>query len=119
MKFSIGCDIEEIERFKRKISDENFLRKVYTETEMEYCLSKANPAQHFTARWCAKEAIIKAFYGLGISLADFTKIEIVNNTEGYPEVSIHDTRCKGFETKISISHSGGVAMATAILMKGI
>jgi phosphopantetheine--protein transferase-like protein len=117
MQFSIGCDLEKIKRFEKTISDEHFLGKVYTKTEIEYCLSKTNPAQHLTTRWCAKEAVVKALSGLGINSMEFKKIEIINNAEGYPVVSIHDPRCKDIETKISLSHSGGMAMATAIILK--
>ena len=116
MNFSTGCDLEEIKKFENKISDECFLKKVYTKKEMEYCLNKTKPAPHLAARWCAKEAIIKALYGLGINSVEFIKIEITNTTEGYPEVYIHDRRCKDFETKVSLSHAGGMAMATAIII---
>jgi phosphopantetheine--protein transferase-like protein len=117
MKFSIGCDLEKIKRFEKKITDKHFLGKVYTEAEIEYCLGKTNPAPHLTARWCAKEAVLKALSGFGINSIEFKKIEIINNTEGYPEVFIHDSRCSDLETKISLSHSGGMAMATAVIMK--
>lgn len=117
MQFSIGCDLEKIKKFEKKVSDKHFLGKVYTETEIEYCLSKTNPAPHLTARWCVKEAVVKALSGFGINTIEFKKIEIINNAEGYPVVSIHDLRCKDFEAKISLSHSGDMAMATAIIMK--
>jgi phosphopantetheine--protein transferase-like protein len=115
IKFSIGCDLEEIRKFEKKASNEQFLKKVYTKTEMEYCLNKARPIPHFAARWCAKEAVIKALSGLGINLIEFTKIEIINNTEGYPEVYIHDPRCESLEPKVSLSHSADMVMATAII----
>ena len=118
MNFSIGCDLEEIKKFESRISDECFLKKVYTKKEMEYCLNKANPAPHLAARWCAKEAVIKALFGLGINSVEFIKIEIINTAEGYPEVCIHDRRCKDFETRVSLSHSGDMAMATAIIICG-
>ena len=115
IKFSIGCDLEEIRKFEKKISNERFLNKVYTKTEIEYCLNKAKPAPHLAARWCAKEAVIKALSGLGINSIEFTKIEIINNTEGYPEVYIHDPCCEGLEPKVSLSHSADIVMATAII----
>jgi len=108
--------LKRLQNLKKKISDKHFLGKVYTKTEIEYCLNKANPAQHFTARWCAKEAVVKAFYGLGIKSIDYTKIEIINNSEGYPLIGIHDPRCKDFDAKVSLSHSGGMAMATVVIM---
>jgi len=117
MNFSIGCDLEEIKKFENKISDECFLKKVYTKNEMEYCLNKTNPAPHLAVRWCAKEAVIKALFGLEINSIELIKIEIINTTEGYPKVFIHDSCCKDLEIKISLSHSCGMAMATAIIVK--
>ena len=79
-------------------------------------MNKVNPAPHLVARWCAKEAVIKALSGIGINFIEFTQIEIVNNTEGYPEVYIHDPRCESFESKVSLSHSANMVMATAIII---
>ncbi len=58
----IGVDIEDISRF-RKFSFRKkpcFYKKIFTEEEIRYCLSKPDPAPHFAARFCAKEAFIKA-----------------------------------------------------------
>ncbi len=59
MIFGIGIDIIEIERVKESIEkyDKAFLNKIYTQTELDYCLSKKNKYQHFAARFAAKEAI--------------------------------------------------------------
>lgn len=51
--FSIGVDIEPSLRFRdldRKESG-NFLTKIFTEKEMNYCFSKKAPAQHLAARF--------------------------------------------------------------------
>jgi phosphopantetheine--protein transferase-like protein len=117
MKFSIGCDLEEIKKFESKILNDCFLKKVYTKIEMEYCLKKTNPAPHLAVRWCAKEAVIKALAGLGINTIELTRIEIANTAEGYPEVYINDPCCKNIEIQVSLSHSGSMAMATAMILK--
>ena len=39
---------------------EQFLERVYTPNEIEYCLRTANTNQHFATRWAAKEAAMKA-----------------------------------------------------------
>ena len=39
MQIKSGIDIIEVERIKNSI-DENFLNKVYTENEIQYCESK-------------------------------------------------------------------------------
>ena len=116
MRISTGCDLEEVKKFESRISNEAFLKKVYTAAEQEYCLNKSNPAQHFAARWCAKESVVKALASLGINSIEYLSIEIINNTEGCPIVFIHDPRCIGFEIKVSLSHAGDMAMATAIIV---
>ena len=59
---SIGTDIEEVSRFRNKKYSENksFYKKIFTDDEIDYCLGKIDPYPHFTARFCAKEATIKA-----------------------------------------------------------
>ena len=75
----IGVDIEDISRFTGKPFPENkgFYERIFTKKEIEYCLQKANPYQHFAARFCAKEAVIKA---LSDETLDFRKIEILKET---------------------------------------
>ena len=56
MIFGIGVDIIEIDRIKKSIEKfgDNFLNKIYTKTELEYCQSKKNKYQHYAARFAAK-----------------------------------------------------------------
>ena len=58
----IGTDITECLRIARMIErhGELFLNRVYTPTEIRYCQSRKQATQHFTGRWCAKEAVLKA-----------------------------------------------------------
>lgn len=58
----IGVDIENIFRFRKLPYKKNrhFYEKIFTESEIKYCLSKADPYPHFAARFAAKEAVIKA-----------------------------------------------------------
>lgn len=58
----IGVDIEDISRFRDLPFKDNksFYNKIFTVEEVEYCLSKVDPYQHFAVRFCAKEAFVKA-----------------------------------------------------------
>ena len=84
MNIKCGTDIIEIERIKESIEnlDEKFLKKVYTEKEIEYCEKKKNQKyQHYAVRFAAKEAIYKA---ISETLKDkysvtWTDIEIIND----------------------------------------
>ena len=58
----IGTEIVECVRIATMIEThgEQFLERVYTPNEIEYCLKTANTNQHFARRWAAKEAAMKA-----------------------------------------------------------
>jgi len=58
----IGTDIVECVRIVKMIEThgEQFLDRVYTPNEVEYCLKTANSNQYFSTRWAAKEATMKA-----------------------------------------------------------
>lgn len=60
----VGVDIEEIDRFRKMPFDKNraFYEKIFTKAEIKYCLSKADSYPHFAVRFCAKEAVLKAFW---------------------------------------------------------
>ncbi|MDR1009495.1 MAG: 4'-phosphopantetheinyl transferase superfamily protein [Rickettsiales bacterium] len=107
--FSIGCDIEEIDRFEER--ETAFFDKIFTRAEVEYCRAQAHPAQHFAARFCAKEAVVKALAGLGVSGVHYRDIEVVKKN-GVPAVEL-----EGFTISISLSHAGNMAMAAAAISK--
>ena len=106
---SIGIDIEEIDRFaKNKYrKKESFYNKIFTPQEIRYCLSKTNPYPHFTARFCAKEAAIKALQNKKISFLD---IEI-KMKKGKPVLELPN-RLKGL---VSLSHTKKYAIACVII----
>ena len=63
MKVKCGTDIIEISRIKESIEDlgEHFLKRVFTDKEIEFCESKkAQKYEHYAARFAAKEAAFKA-----------------------------------------------------------
>ena len=112
---SIGTDIEEIKRFKElsREKDGAYLNKIFSENELDYCYSKANPAQHLTARFAGKEAVTKALSSLGLEPVPYDKIEVLNSDTGAPYVNI-DEDCS---VKISLSHSGDNALAFVVIIR--
>lgn len=117
MNISIGTDIEEISRFrdKNREKDEIFLKKIYTDKELEYCYRSKNPAPHLCARYCAKEATVKALYDINIKDVYYSDIEISNNADGVPHIEI--AKYPDLQVKITMSHCKDYATATAIIMK--
>ena len=114
---SIGTDIEEICRFRNRTleNDEHFFKHIYTTKELEYCFSKGVSSQHLCARFCGKEAIIKALSDLGITNIHLKDIEILNMENGAPYANIK--KYPNIKIKISLSHTKEYAMATVIVQK--
>lgn len=86
----IGADITECLRIARMIEQhaELFVNRVYTPDEIRYCQTRKQSTQHFTGRWAAKEAVLKALgtgWTRGISWHD---VEILNEPGGKPIVTL-------------------------------
>ena len=122
--FGIGTDITECLRIARMIERHGdlFINRVYTPEEIRYCQSRKQATQHFTGRWAAKEAILKALgtgWVRGISWRD---IEVRNEPGGKPVVGVRGGAKEAVEksgiTKllVSISHCHTHASAFAIAM---
>lgn len=97
---------------------ERFLRRVYTECEVEYCLRRAaDRFDSLAARWAAKEATFKA---LGMRGARWKDIEVRRSAVGIPEVFLSGEasrlarRAGVVDIKLSISHSDGAAVAFVV-----
>jgi holo-[acyl-carrier protein] synthase len=118
----IGTDITECLRIARMIErhGELFIGRVYTPEEIRYCQSRKQATQHFTGRWSAKEAILKAIgtgWRRGISWRD---MEIRNEPGGKPIVAVRGgvkdvvEKLGIAEIQVSISHCRSHATAIAI-----
>ena len=122
MKIRCGTDIIEIDRIKESIETlgEKFLKKVYTNNEIQYCESKrAQKYQHYAARFAAKEAVFKAISEcltdkFALSWRDY---EILNDETGKPVVRITGLDLNNIENiDLSISHCKQYAVATAVVI---
>lgn len=122
----IGTDITECLRIARMIEryGELFVNRVYTPEEIQYCQSRKQATQHFTGRWAAKEAVLKAMgtgWVRGISWRD---IEIRNEPGGKPIVAVRGGAKEVIEqlgvTKllVTISHCRTHATAYAVAVGG-
>ncbi|MFW5961896.1 MAG: holo-ACP synthase [bacterium] len=122
MILGIGIDMVKNSRIKSLIDKygEHFLKKIYTEAEIEYCQSKKNAAVSFAARFAAKEAVLKAL-GTGMRNNSWQDIEILNNNLGKPEVNLSKkTKIKADELEVSsiflsISHEKEYSIAQVIM----
>ena len=121
----IGSDIVECMRIGRMVEQhgEQFLTRVFTEREIQFCQSRKHAMQHFAGRWAAKEAIVKclgAGWRRGIS---WTELEIRNDAQGRPHVHVCGAaKDQARELRISdilitIAHCRAYAAATAIAVR--
>jgi holo-[acyl-carrier protein] synthase len=88
---------------------------LFTPGEMEYCDSQSDPAEHLAARFCAKEAVVKA---LGLDGWDPVDIEVVGGGNNL-ELRLHGDTLRraqdlGLHVTISMSHLPGMAVAVAL-----
>jgi len=116
-QISIGCDIEEISRFSGKSRDKDaeFLSRIYTDAELDYCYKSANFAQHLCGRYCVKEAVVKALSEFDIKDVYYSDIEVFNKESGMPYVKIE--KHPDLKVKVSLSHCKTYATATALIIK--
>ena len=123
MIISIGIDIIEIQRIREVLSrTPRFTERVFTTAERVYCDSRgAVAAQHYAARFAAKEAALKAFqtgWRGGISWQD---VEIASRESGAPFLIFHGPVQKLFEKSgatavhLSMSHTSEHAIAQVVL----
>jgi holo-[acyl-carrier protein] synthase len=126
MIFGSGVDIVEIFRMRDAIDKwgDSFLKKIFTDKEIEYSNSKRFSCQHFAARFAAKEAVVKAFGQPKKFPIRWTEIEVLNDDEGKPAIRFHNDALRLKKKKrigdviLSMSHSKNYAVANVILVKG-
>ena len=101
MPFRFGIDIVEVKRVRSIIKKrKRSLRKLFTDKEIGYCMSKKDPYPHFASRFAAKEAFLKAVSFGWQGKLKWTDIEICNDRFGKPEVSIIHSKKLGFMKKV-------------------
>jgi holo-[acyl-carrier protein] synthase len=121
LSLRVGIDAVGVDRVRRVISDdEDRRRTVFTERELDRCRGRRREYEHLAARFAAKEAVLKAF-GTGVSRRmRFTDVEVVNEPSGRPRVVLAGAVAefaREYELRqldISLTHSDGLALATAI-----
>ncbi|RMH56735.1 MAG: holo-[acyl-carrier-protein] synthase [Candidatus Hydrogenedentota bacterium] len=118
----MGIDHCEVERVARTLErfGERFLRRVFTEEEVRYCLRFSSPAERLAARFAAKEATAKAL-GTGLSHGVGWKMIEVRREKGkeprlYLSGRAAVIACERgiMRWHLAITHAGGLATAIVI-----
>jgi holo-[acyl-carrier protein] synthase len=111
----IGVDIVEIARLEKAVArwGEDFLRRVYTDSELKLYRQKL---PSLAARFAAKEAVIKAL-GRPAKDTSLKDIEVLSGPGGQPVVNLYgrtQQQAKGMglgELAVTLSHSKEYAVA--------
>jgi holo-[acyl-carrier protein] synthase len=122
---SIGIDIIEVARIREVLlRTPRFAERVFTTAERAYCDGRgAVSAQHYAARFAAKEAALKALqtgWRGGISWQD---VEVAAHESGAPYLIFSGQALEIFQktgasaTHLSISHTTQHAIAQVVLEK--
>ena len=123
MIISIGIDIIEVARIREVLlRTPRFAERVFTRAERDYCDARgAVAAQHYAARFAAKEAALKALqtgWRGGISWQD---VEISAKESGAPYLIFSGQVLSVFNefgataTHLSLSHTSEHAIAQVVL----
>ncbi len=123
MIYGIGIDIVSVGRIKRAVDrwGDRFLRRVFTEREIDYSYKKKEPSLSLSARFAAKEAVIKAI-GSEIHVA-MTDIEVMNRGSGQPFIEVKGRLRTFFEERsikcvhLSMSHEREYSVACVVVEK--
>jgi hydroxyethylthiazole kinase-like uncharacterized protein yjeF len=109
----IGVDTCGIERMAMAVrrSGEGFLRRAFTDAELDYCTGRV---ERLAGRWAAKEAVIKCFDATPICFPR-RRIEVLAGPSGAPRVRLLGGDAHSAQVLVSITHAAGIAIASAIL----
>lgn len=120
---TLGCDIEQVERFLVYAStpQHRFIQRIYTPHEQKYCFSalrKTHIAQRLAARFCAKEAVYKALSAFGETGLSWHSAEVRHGTHGEPWLQLHPVAlAQRYQVQLSLSHTTTMAMAQVLVFR--
>ena len=121
-----GIDVVEVPRVAAAMQrfGRRFVERIFTENEIRYCDSKANPPERYAARFAAKEAGMKALgtgWNHGVRWRD---LEVQRARGGRPTLVLSGKAAEfarqlgAVRTQISLTHTAAEAIAHVILESG-
>ena len=110
--FNIGIDIVNIERFKKKeyAKNKKFYQKIFTNSEIKYCLEFKNSSEHFAGKFAIKEAVRKSIK----EKIPFNKI-LTMHKNSKPRIVLKMKL--NYKFLVSVSHEANMAVAIVIALK--
>lgn len=119
MIYGVGTDIVEISRIEKSIKSPRFLKKVFSEKEIELLKSKNFNPQTAAANFCAKEAFSKAL-GTGVRGFALNEVSVLRDELGKPYIELSGKALqlgKNLNFFVSLSHTKEYAAAFAVAEK--
>jgi holo-[acyl-carrier protein] synthase len=115
-------DVADVERSVRGEHGEHYLRRIYTEAEVDACRGPSGRVEpdRLAARFAAKEAAIKALPGAGEEVR-LTQIEVCRDASGAPTLKLSGRAAELFsalgatEIAVSLTHERDFAAATVVI----
>ena len=109
----------EIDRIKKSVSRESFIKRVFSEDELEYFSTKASPYESMAANWAAKEAFSKAL-GTGVRGFELKEVSCLRDELGAPYLRLCGKAAEaaeGLTFSVSLTHTKEYASAVVLCME--
>jgi holo-[acyl-carrier protein] synthase len=119
----LGLDATDIPRIAATLEryGDRFVRRVFTDGEIAYCMRRRVPAIHLAVRFAAKEAAMKALGTGHTQNVLWRDVEVVRHG-GPPQLRFHGGAARRFaamnaqSSLLTITHSDTLALAQVLLL---
>lgn len=122
MTILTGIDLVEVERVRKCIGSERFLRRVYSEAERELFASRGMNPQTAAANFAAKEAFSKAL-GTGVRGFSLNEVSLLRDGLGKPYFELTGRALSiveqnNYTLSVSVTHTREYASAVVVCYGG-
>ena len=121
MIVGLGIDVEKVARFAELLArwGARIEQRLFTAAERAYCAARGQPAQHFAARFAAKEATLRA-QGVPPGLS-WHEMEVVSGSGGAPSLVLLGEARRAADARgvarvhVSLTHTDETVAAVVVL----
>ncbi|MBC7774430.1 MAG: holo-ACP synthase [Phycisphaerae bacterium] len=114
-EWAVGNDVVALSAFQVSCTPQ-FIRRVFTREELDYCAQFSDPMLRYASTWAAKEAVYKALKQIDGNIRLWWRdIEISRDKpSGKPSVTIKKLPFS-LQCSLTLSHDGDVVWAVAVV----